>query len=108
MEPFTFERNGHTVHLIDTPGFDGSTTSDALLLEDIAACLNQAYTYGVQVSGIIYLNAINSPRAQGSAKKALRIVKKICGELHIEPGDNGRGTRFRITFVSVDPKNRSA
>ncbi|KAI9824185.1 MAG: hypothetical protein M1819_000896 [Sarea resinae] len=80
VEPFTFERNGHTVHLIDTPGFDGSTTSDALLLEDIAACLNQAYTYGVQVSGIIYLHAINSPRAQGSAKKALRIVKKICGE----------------------------
>ncbi|KAK9775065.1 putative G domain-containing protein [Seiridium cardinale] len=80
VEPFMFERNGHTVHLIDTPGFDGSTTSDALLLEDIAACLNQAYTHGVQVSGIIYLHAINSPRAQGSAKKALRIVKKICGE----------------------------
>lgn len=75
-----FERNGHTVHLIDTPGFDGSTTSDALLLEDIAACLNQAYAHGVQVSGIIYLHAINSPRAQGSARKALRIVKKICGE----------------------------
>lgn len=75
-----FERNGHTVHLIDTPGFDGSTTSDALLLEDIAACLNQAYTAGVQVSGVIYLHAINSPRAQGSARKALRIVKKICGE----------------------------
>lgn len=80
VEPFTFERNGHTVHLIDTPGFDGSTTSDALLLEDIADCLNQAYTHGVQMSGIIYLHAINSPRAQGSAKKALRIVKKICGE----------------------------
>lgn len=80
VEPFTFERNGHTVHLIDTPGFDGSTTSDALLLEDIAACLNQACVHGVQVSGIIYLHAIHSPRAQGSARKALRIVKKICGE----------------------------
>ncbi|KAF3808314.1 hypothetical protein GCG54_00006935 [Colletotrichum gloeosporioides] len=80
VEPFTFKRNGYTVHLIDTPGFDGSTTSDVLLLQDIAACLNQAYTHGVQVSGIIYLHAINSPRAQGSGRKALRIVKKICGE----------------------------
>lgn len=80
MEPFVFERNGQTVHLVDTPGFDGSTTSDALLLEDMAAYLNQACTYGIQVSGIIYLHPINSPRAQGSAKRALRIVKKICGE----------------------------
>lgn len=80
VEPFTFERNGQTVHIIDTPGFDGSTTSDVLLLEDISACLNQAYVHRVQVSGIIYLHAINSPRAPGSAKRALRIVKKICGE----------------------------
>lgn len=80
MEPFTFERSGRTIHIIDTPRFDGSTTSDVLLLEEISACLNQAYVHGVQISGIIYLHAINSPRAPGSTRRALRIVKKICGK----------------------------
>jgi hypothetical protein len=79
VEPFTFERHGYTVHLIDTPGFDGTIHSDATLLADIAACLNQAYVSGIKLNGIIYLHPINSPRIQGSATKCLRIIKKICG-----------------------------
>ena len=31
-------------------------------------------------------------------KIVLSLVKQIGGELHIEPGDNGRGARFRVTF----------
>ena len=33
-------------------------------------------------------------------KIVLSLVKQIGGELHILPGDNGRGTRFTITFGS--------
>jgi two-component sensor histidine kinase len=31
-------------------------------------------------------------------KIVLSLVQQICGELHILPGDNGRGTRFLIKF----------
>jgi two-component sensor histidine kinase len=31
-------------------------------------------------------------------KIVLSLVKQIGGELHILPGDNGRGTRFTVTF----------
>ena len=31
-------------------------------------------------------------------KIVLSLVKQIGGELHILPGDNGRGTRFKVSF----------
>jgi hypothetical protein len=31
-------------------------------------------------------------------KIILSLVKDIGGELHFLPGDNGRGTRFTVTF----------
>ncbi len=36
-------------------------------------------------------------------KIILALAKQIGGELHILPGDNGRGARFRITFRSSSP-----
>jgi two-component sensor histidine kinase len=44
-------------------------------------------------------------------KIILSLVKDIGGELHIFPGDNGRGTRFTVTFsssatVTSDPLDR--
>ena len=33
-------------------------------------------------------------------KIVLALVKQVGGELHILPGDNGRGTRFAVTFGS--------
>jgi two-component sensor histidine kinase len=32
----------------------------------------------------------------------LSLVREIGGELHIFPGDNGRGTRFTVTFSSSE------
>lgn len=64
-----FERNGHTVHLIDMPGFEQKHhPGRSLSREDMAAFLNKAYnSCGVQVSGIISLYRINNhiARAQG-------------------------------------------
>jgi two-component sensor histidine kinase len=38
-------------------------------------------------------------RCKGLGMKiVLSLVKQIGGELHILPGDNGRGTRFTVTF----------
>ena len=79
MELFTFDRYGRTIHLIDIPGFDGRAISDALLLENIAVCLNQAYTSGVKLDGIIHLHPISSSRSQGSATKCLPIIRKMSG-----------------------------
>jgi hypothetical protein len=80
VDTFTFERKGKTVHLVDTPGFDGTLNADTFSLEDIAAYLNRAYVLGIPINGIIYLHPITSNRLQGSARKCLRIIQKICGE----------------------------
>ena len=36
-------------------------------------------------------------------KFALALMKEIGGELHVQPGGNGRGTRVTITFSSDIP-----
>ncbi len=41
----------------------------------------------------------DAARCKGLGMKiVLSLVKQVAGELHILPGDNGRGTRFMITF----------
>jgi len=43
----------------------------------------------------------DSAHSKGLGMKIVRsFVKEIGGELHILPGENGRGTRFRVTFSS--------
>ena len=36
-------------------------------------------------------------------KIVLALVKQIGGELHIHPGENGRGTRFGVAFCAPLP-----
>ena len=72
--------------LIDTPGFDNSTTSDIDVLHAIASCLadlregflsSDATT--VDISGIVYVHAIDDARMVGSMMKNLRMFKEIVG-----------------------------
>lgn len=76
----SFERNGCTVHLIDTPGFDDTTRDDAKILEELAFWLLQAYRTGFHLSGLVYVHRITDGRLQGSAHRALKVFKAMCGE----------------------------
>jgi hypothetical protein len=65
--------------LVDTPGFDDTKLSDMKVLETVATHLGLAYANKVPLNGIIYLHRISDVRLQGSARKNLRMFRKLCG-----------------------------
>lgn len=75
----SFERNGRTIHLIDTPGFDDNLRDDATILQELAFWLLQAHRTGFKLSGLVYLHRITDSRLQGSGLRSLEVLKAMCG-----------------------------
>jgi hypothetical protein len=69
-----------TVFLVDTPGFDDTTRSDAEILKDISYFLASMYHNRIRLAGIIYLHPIATARMGGSAVKNLLMFKALCGD----------------------------
>lgn len=66
--------------LVDTPGFDDTTRSDADILKEVAYMLADLRQRDrCRLLGIIYLHRITDPRFSGSALKNLRVLEKLCG-----------------------------
>ncbi|KXX80815.1 hypothetical protein MMYC01_202941 [Madurella mycetomatis] len=78
---YTFNYSPTTkIMLVDTPGFDDTTRSDADILEEVACMLvNLRKEDRYRLLGIIYLHRITDPRFSGSALKNLRVLEKLCG-----------------------------
>jgi len=72
--------NGRTVHLIDTPGFNGTYRPDGETLQELAFWLISAFQRQIQISGIVYLHQITAPRLEGSSVRGLNAFKALCGE----------------------------
>ncbi|KAI1123684.1 P-loop containing nucleoside triphosphate hydrolase protein [Nemania abortiva] len=70
--------------VIDTPGFDDTSRSDAEILGEIAKLLTGQFTLGFELKGIIYIHRITDNRYAGSAIKTFEIFKRICGEKAME------------------------
>lgn len=68
------------VILIDTPGFDDTMRTDADILDDIATWLEESYSHGVLLTGIVLLQPISGNKVYGSESRRTRLFKKICGE----------------------------
>ncbi|KZT74202.1 P-loop containing nucleoside triphosphate hydrolase protein [Daedalea quercina L-15889] len=66
--------------LIDTPGFDDTSKSQAEVLDDIGKFLKQADERELKVSGVIYMHRISDRRVGGIARENFRLFEKICGE----------------------------
>jgi hypothetical protein len=66
--------------LIDTPGFDDTSRSDAEILKEVAACFCNLYDKGIKLNGIVYLHRISDPRMGGSALKNLNMFQRLCGK----------------------------
>jgi GTP-binding protein EngB required for normal cell division len=72
--------DGRRFNLIDTPGFDDTTRSDAEVLTTIATYLALQYRSGRRIHGIIFLHRIVDVRLCASAIKMAETVKRMCGE----------------------------
>jgi len=75
-----FELDGQLVELIDTPGFDDATTSDADVLNMVANYLCDTYREGKKLAGIIYMHRISDFRVGGIAAKNFRMFRQLCGD----------------------------
>ncbi|KAG9711212.1 hypothetical protein KCU77_g133, partial [Aureobasidium melanogenum] len=74
-----FSINGFDGSIIDTPGFDDTHLSDALVLEKIANWMEFTYRNKIKITGVLYLRDITEDRMKGSALKNFELLRKICG-----------------------------
>ena len=80
VEPFEVTIGHTTLILVDTPGFDDTNMSDFEILQTIAKWLEATFEKGQLLSGIVYLHRITNTRVAGSARRALHVFQRICGE----------------------------
>jgi hypothetical protein len=66
--------------VMDCPGFDDTTRSDAEILKEITEQLSAIRLIGHSLKGIVYLHRITDNRMQGTAIRNLDLFKKIIGE----------------------------
>lgn len=69
-----------TIHLIDTPGFDDTFTSDTDTLKNIAVFLSATYQRGARLTGIVYIHRISDNRLAGSSLRNINMFKELCGD----------------------------
>lgn len=82
VAPFEFQLDGRQITLIDTPGFNDTSRSEAEVLTEIANYLDFTYRNPphLKLNGIIYLQSIQDPRMYGSSLRNLKMFKDLCGE----------------------------
>lgn len=73
----------HEVAVVDTPGFDDTTRSDAEILEEIVEFLCAQYELGIPLKGIIYMHRITDNKMSGSAQRYFEMFNCLCGERNL-------------------------
>ncbi|CAL1717180.1 unnamed protein product [Somion occarium] len=76
----TFILDDMEVTLVDTPGFDDTSKSDAEILNIVCDFLSSEYHHGRRLHGVIYLHRISDNRMAGSAMRNLRFFRQLCGD----------------------------
>ena len=92
VQPYEITVGYTTLVLVDTPGFDDTNMSDFEILRAIAKWLETVFEKGQLLSGIVYLHRITDTRVAGSARRALHLFQRICGE------DNYKNVILATTF----------
>ncbi|KAH9942743.1 P-loop containing nucleoside triphosphate hydrolase protein [Amylocystis lapponica] len=76
--PFPLE--GYSITLIDTPGFDDTTKSDAEIWRRSPGSWHPSkYEKGQMLNGIIYLHRISDNRVGGTAMRNFNFFRDLCG-----------------------------
>ncbi|KAH7411576.1 P-loop containing nucleoside triphosphate hydrolase protein [Phaeosphaeria sp. MPI-PUGE-AT-0046c] len=79
VETTRFRIDNRWVTLIDTPGFDDTELDDTDILRMIADFLASTYKHQMFLTGIVFLQGINSNRVTGSERTRTRLFEKVCG-----------------------------
>jgi hypothetical protein len=74
------EVDGHSVVLLDTPGFD-DYRSDVNVLQGMAEWLATSYTEGFKLSGIVYMHRISDVQVSESTTRSLRMLQRLVGDV---------------------------
>lgn len=72
-------RDGPTIYLIDTPGFDDTRRTHAQVLSEVSYSLGATYPKDVKLAGIIYLHSIKENQMKSSVMKNLATLQAMCG-----------------------------
>ncbi|CCM03856.1 uncharacterized protein FIBRA_06005 [Fibroporia radiculosa] len=75
-----FSLDGNWIQLVDTPGFDDTTKSNAEILKIIADFLSSSYRKKHMLHGIIYLHRISDNRMGGTAMRNFKMFRQLCGQ----------------------------
>ncbi|OCH88560.1 hypothetical protein OBBRIDRAFT_820126 [Obba rivulosa] len=75
-----FSLDGYSVSLVDTPGFDDTTKSDAQILSIVSEYILSEYDKGNRFSGVIFLHRISDNRVGGTALRNFRFFCQLCGK----------------------------
>jgi len=70
----------YSVTVVDTPGFDDSSRSDAEVFAEITEYLAAQYMLNIPLKGIIYLHQIHETKMRGSSTRYLEMFQEICGD----------------------------
>ena len=76
---YSMSVEGRVVTLVDTPGFDDTTRTDAEVFEEVVSWLTRTYQSRSLLSGIIYVHPITSTRMRGSAVRSLDVFSRLVG-----------------------------
>jgi hypothetical protein len=77
VKAYRFAHNNVNYVLIDTPGFNDSSTSDEDTIAKIISWLESSYHTGTRLSSIVYVHSIAQARMSGSAHKNMRFFRKL-------------------------------
>ncbi|TFY83871.1 hypothetical protein EWM64_g154 [Hericium alpestre] len=75
-----FQLDGHTITLIDSPGFDDTIRSDTDVLKQIATFLSEYYEKGMMLTGVIYMYSISDRRMTGVSRRNFNMFRQLCGD----------------------------
>ncbi|KAF9259870.1 hypothetical protein L218DRAFT_846762, partial [Marasmius fiardii PR-910] len=77
----TLTVEGRNVVLLDTPGFDDTTTGSVDALNTISLFFAEMYKSGKQFAGIIYLHRISDAHQElsGMTLRKFRMFQELCG-----------------------------
>jgi septin family protein len=68
------------VAVVDCPGFDDSTRSDAEILSIISELVTTQYHIGMKLWGIVFLHRITDIKFQGSTHNVLNLFRQLVGD----------------------------
>jgi len=81
VEEITFKLDGHSIVLLDTPGFDDELRSDVNILRDVGKWMaNRGDLVGRLVDGLILLHPLTVQRIWDAERKQVALLQKLLGE----------------------------